>query len=69
MYNTGIGVVLAILVLIIGLCGCAMYQEKKECDSRGGKIVKTGETDTVWMNIDGNGTIMPVDIDETKCNK
>lgn len=64
-----IGVVLAILVLIIGLCFYAMYDEQKDCDNRGGKIVKTGETDTVWINIDGNGTIMPVDIDETKCNK
>lgn len=67
--KTSMVAIIAITVLIIGLCGCAMYQEQKECDSRGGKIVKTGETDTIWMNIDGNGTIIPVDIDETKCNK
>ncbi len=46
----------------------AVIEQHKECDSRGGKMVGTGEYTTTVVNT-GNGVLVPVQSENIECTK
>ncbi|MGE7976615.1 hypothetical protein ACQKOK_27925 [Bacillus cereus] len=58
---------LALMIFLLGLFCYAIYQESEECNSRGGKMVETGDTSTIITYVNN----MPIitTYDEMECSK